>query len=172
MSDIVVPGAGVVVAETPPPQPSPEVVAAAGETIVEVAQIEAARDVAIAEEGTEQTRIMAEAREAREAEDVEWLRQQLAGLQAQCETNAAELSNVRAALLTTQEQLQQTVEQVAVLTEAMTVAIQAEQTPEPGSPPLPPEDASADGPEEAAQGERTPPVNPERLVPRRKKVWL
>ena len=169
MSDIVVPGAGVVVAETPPPQPSPEVVAAAGETIVEVAQIEAARDVAIAEEGTEQTRIMAE---AREAEDVEWLRQQLAGLQARCETNAAELSNVRAALLTTQEQLQQTVEQVAVLTEAMTVAIQAEQTPEPGSPPLPPEDASADGPEEAAQGERTPPENPERPVPRRKKVWL
>lgn len=156
----------MVVAETPPP-PSPEVVRAAGGTIVEVAEIEAARDVAIAEEGTEQARILAE---AREAEDVEWLRRQLDDLRARCETNAAELSAVRAALLTTQEQLRQTEEQVAVLTEAMTAAIQEEPTPEPGSPPPPDEDQGARG--EAEQGERTPPENPVPPVPKRKRVWL
>jgi hypothetical protein len=164
----------VVVAETPPSQPPPTLASVDGETIVAVAEIEAARDVAIAGQHTEQTQIMADAVSAEEQEDIAWLKETLADLRGLCETNAGELSNLRTALLTTQDQLQQTAEQVAALTAA--AITQAENnppplTPEPVSPPPDPSNEDGDAPA-TPTGEQDPPTGNAPPAGKRRRVWL
>lgn len=138
---------------------------------VEVATIEAERDIALAQEVTKQVEIAADAA-VTDDEDMIWLRGELADLRARCETNAADLLQNQAAMQAMSEQNQQMAEQIAVLTAA--AVIQREQnpsTPEPGSePPNPPE-----GGEGAPGGQgqvQEPPQNPEPPARRRERKWL
>lgn len=78
----------VVVVETPPSQPA---IAATADAAVEIAQIEADRDVQLAETHGETATTVAEI-QADTDEDLVWLRGELAGLRASCEMNAAALS--------------------------------------------------------------------------------
>ena len=160
----------LVVAETPPPQPAAPLVD--GQTIIAVAEIEAQRDIAIAEQHTEQTQIIADASET-DDEDVVWLRGELADLRAQCETNAGELSNQRAAMLSMQEVIQTIADQVTVLTAAAVLNNpQDPSTPEPDLP-NPPNPSGEDGADPGIQnGEQRPPENPVPHAPKRQRKWL
>jgi len=157
----------LVVAETLPPQQTEPLAEAA----VEVAQIEANRDIAIAQQHTEQTRIVAEANDAETEEDIAWLRAELDARRAHCERNENEIQNLRAALLTTQDQVTQLAEQMAMLT-GLVMADKPpppQSTPEPSPNPNPP-DADQDG--QGKTGEQSPPENPSQESGRRKRKWL
>lgn len=155
----------VVVAETPPPEPP----APDGETLVRVAEIEAERDIAIAQTNVEQTQILADAARAQEDEDLTWLRGELDGLRGRCETSEAELSSLRTTILAMQEMQSQMAEQMQTLIAAVAQSPPpAPPTPEPGSPPNP-SDADGDGLATPPQDPPTPPAEPAK---KRQRVWL
>lgn len=142
---------------------------APGAAAVEIAQINADRDVAIATEETTrqaaQTEAMvtvAEVEAETDDEDVQWLKAELASLRAQCETHAGSLSAQA-------EVIQAQGAQIAELT-GLVAALTSQLNPPPLSPAEPetpavvdPESAVADGPR-AENGEVNPPAKPLRKV--------
>lgn len=138
------------VAPQAPPEPTPIVAEAA----VEIARVQAERDVAVAEvhAATEVAiqEAITERAELTEEQEVEWLRDELAGLRQRCETNEAALSEHRATMLVMQEQHQQMIAQLAEITAVLTAPTeQSPPTPEPPSDQNPPPQDDADGQGEA-----------------------
>lgn len=133
-----------------------------GETVVKVAEIEAARDVAIAKENTAQTEVLADAQteiaQTQDDEDVAWLRAELADLRGLCGTNGEELSALRATVLTMQEQMQQMADQLLLLTAAATLPPKEPPTPEPDLNNPPPDDG--EGADQGGQKGQDPPQPP------------
>ncbi len=151
---------------SPPPQQAETVAEAA----VAVAEIQAERDVSIAQEQTRQTEIIAAASNAETDEDLAWLRGELDGLRGRCVTSEEGLLHLQAAVVTLSEQNQQMAEQLQLLTARAVIQEEANPlTPEPGSePPANPE--GGEDPEEA--GIREPPQNPDQPVRKRERKWL
>lgn len=75
--------------------PSAETVEAAGVVAVEIAEIEAARDVRLTEISAETTEALAETQSETHEDDVEWLRGRLTGFETSLATLAGELSVLR-----------------------------------------------------------------------------
>lgn len=85
--------------------PSEEATAAAGQAAVDIATVEADRDIAVAEIQAEVTAAVIEAQaEAVDDEDVQWLRAQLESLQARCAAAEDGLSRVDLTVATLAEQ--------------------------------------------------------------------
>lgn len=141
---------------TPPP-----VTAEAADAAVEIARIEAERDVELATIHTEsneaQTEAVLEAQAEAEDEDVTWLRGELALLQGRCEMNEVALSNLTGEVeMLRQTQATQT-DQIAALL-LLTQPPNSEGTPPPDQE-TPPPDGEA-GPREspaADPAEEAPP---------------
>jgi hypothetical protein len=134
----------VVVAEPPPEEPA---VIAAGEAAVKIAEIEAERDVKLAEISAEAAgEANAEAVEEFE-EDVEWLRTELAGLRTLCETQRDGLSSAMLMLTAIQDQLRET--------QAALESHMNQSTPPAHSPPIE-EAPAAEVPSADGQGEASP----------------
>lgn len=152
-----------VVVETPPPAASVETVADAS---VEIAEVNAEASVAIAEVQADASVAIAEVT-ATDDEDMQWLRAELTGLRALCETNAVSLSNAEAAI-------QQQSQQIADLTTSLEVLalIVNPPTPQPNSPETPetPEEV-LDG-NAAGDGPRDAPEEPARPVKKSRRRWL
>lgn len=134
---VVVPAGGDEVAPLPADATA---VVAAGEAAVAVAEIQADRDVAIAEIHAETNVAAIEAEADADDEDVVWLRNELAGLRGQCETNAGELSVLRDAFQSLETQmasLTETVVAQAAILSLLNPPPPSETTPEtiPGEPP-------------------------------------
>ena len=94
---------------------------AAGDAAVEIATIQAERDVAIAEIHAEVASEAIEA-DAEDSEDVAWLGSRLAQLQENCDANTAAVISQQATLGTLTEAMETMREQVRTLTEALTLA--------------------------------------------------
>ena len=154
----------VVVQVSAPPEPGPAPVAdvaPVADAAVEIARIEADRDITIAAIGAETAAVAIEAAADENDEDVEWLRSELGGLRLSCETLAAELADL-------QVERARTAEALASLDRMLTAALAtAEPIPSPPSKPDP-------GPADPAASERAdgPPESPEAPPPARKRRWM
>lgn len=148
----------VVVQVSAPPEPDPAPVAdvaPVADAAVEIARIEADRDITIAAIGAETAAVAIEAAADENDEDVEWLRSELGGLRQSCETLAATqaIQSERLAILETQ-------------LGTMLAMAAAEPTLSPPSNPEP-------GPEPAASEKADgPPENPEAPPPARRRRWM
>lgn len=137
---------------------------AAGEAAVEIAQINADRDVAIAAEQTAQTEAVASTTVAvaeieadAEDEDVAWLRNELGGLRAQCETARDGLSVLRELVTAQGLQIAEMAGLLAGLT-AATIPPTSLQEPAQETETINPESVAAAGPrDESAPSETTRP---------------
>lgn len=146
--------------ETPPPV----VTEAVAEAAVEIAQIEADRDIALATIHTEsneaQTDAVLEQSAAETDEDVAWLKAELAYLRTQCETNGADLLSEREARTLLQQQMTIQGEQIAALLLLTPLPNLAENQPPAETPAS---DGAEDGPREnpapdSDPAEETPPA--------------
>jgi hypothetical protein len=131
----------VVVEQTPPP----ESVEAAGEAAVAIAEIQANRDVEIAQINADTTEHVIEAEAASDDEDIQWLRGELADLRGLCEMNAGALSALQQSNETLNQQVASLTETVATQAAALILLTPPQPSPEPGpepegapAPPAPP----------------------------------
>ena len=120
----------VVVEQTPPP----ESVEAAGEAAVAIAEIQADRDIEIAQINADTTEAVIEAAAEAEDEDIAWLKAELADLRARCETSEAASSNALAMVGEVRQEVASLTETVATQAAALILL-----SPPPPSEPPPPE---------------------------------
>ena len=146
----------VVVAEA---SPSEQAVETATDAAVEIATVQADRDVAIAETQAEAAVEIATVNADADDEDVAWLRAELATLRQLCETNMAASSSAMEALRETQSQL-------ASLAAMMTEHTNTLSPPAHSPPATEPSEPDADVENPVAE----PPT--ETIPPQRRKRWL
>lgn len=143
----------VVVGETPPPEPPDPAIAGAA---VEIAEIQAARDVTIAE-------IEADADDAETEEYIAWLRNELAGLQEARAHHAEQLTALELTVTAMAEQL---------LTMATALSILS--LPSPETPPLTAEEppSAKEAGLKAENADPAPEAPPVEGPARRTRRWL
>lgn len=154
--------------------PTTETIEAAGVTAVEIATIEAERDVTLATIAAETTETIAEAQAVEQEDDVEWLRAQLTGFETSLATLAGELSVLRQQQELQREEIARLTETVTLQAAALTMAIPPEIPPSSSETPLEtPQDGDVAAPE-AALEEPTSEATSESQTARpvRRRGWL
>lgn len=147
--------------------PSEQSVEAVSDAAVEIATIEAGRDVTIAEIQADTAETAIEA-DARDDEELTWLRAELDGLRELCVTNAESLSRVSGENETLRADLTTLTETVGQQAAILLTMQPLQQTPE---PPSSPEAAPAE-PEGVIAEPAAPEAAPQAVAPARKRVWL
>lgn len=156
--------------------------APASQADVDIATIEAARDIELAtinaESNETQTEAVLDAQANAEDEDLIWLRGELATLQERCETNAAELLNQRGEMISLRTEHNSMLERLtqAEATQAGLLLLTPPPNSEQGQQPPETESGGEDGPRENP-GEQPPPADPAEETPpapanRRKRRFL